>query len=60
MEHLRVDPEILKKRITIQIEDYNYTCLGILEDYLDISIFIPLGSFKNICDILLSGVILSS
>jgi len=39
MEHLNVNPEILLKRITIQIEDYNYTCFSILKDHLDISIF---------------------
>ena len=39
MEHLRVDPEILLKRVTLQIEDYNYTCFDTMRDYLDISIF---------------------
>jgi len=39
MEHLKVDPEVLKKRITTRIEDYNYTCFDVIEDYLDISIF---------------------
>ena len=46
MEHLRVDPEILLKRITLQIEDYNYTCFDTMRDYLDISIkiwFSPLN-----------------
>ena len=40
MEHLKIEPEVLKKRITMRIEDYNYTCFDILEKYLDISIFI--------------------
>ena len=39
MEHLRVNPEVLLKRITLQIEDYNYTCFDTMRDYLDISIF---------------------
>ena len=39
MEHLRVDPEVLLKRITLQIEDYKYTCFDTMRDYLDISIF---------------------
>ena len=40
MEHLKIEPEVLKKKITMRIEDYNYTCFDILEKYLDISIFI--------------------
>mgnify|MGYP006124546489 CR=1 FL=1 len=40
MEHLKIEPEVLKKRFTMRIEDYNYTCFDILEDHLDISIFI--------------------
>ena len=39
MEHLKIEPEVLKKKITMRIEDYNYTCFDTMDDYLDISIF---------------------
>ena len=39
MQYLRVNPITLQKKINQKINDYNYDCLDILKDHLDINVY---------------------